>query len=245
MDRVFYNITKRAFIGILLLLSNYCNAQKDSVQAVFEKPLNLHIALHYSYLNWDLGYTGFAFSNTYIGGESIDLIGAVFNDDLGMAIGIEGASSGGARGSYVTGTYNVVQSYSSFYFKVEPMLNEYKLFNFSVPIKVAYSSVSYPDTFATAYTGGGYGGRNRRTLFNYGFPSISVGLNAFVNVFRKLSIGIGAAYRHGFGHSGNVAPQDYSNFSFNFIFRIKIYTRKIGKEKASGEDYYSPQLKYK
>jgi hypothetical protein len=245
MDRHFFNITRSIFIAALLLLSRYSTAQKDSLQVLFEKPLRLHIPLHYSYLKWDLGYSGFAFSNTYIGGQSIDLLGAVFNDDLGMAIGIEGASAAGSRGNFVQGTYNVVQSYSSFYFKVEPMLNEYKLFNFSVPIKVAYSSVSYPDTFATAYTGGGYGGRNRRTLFNYGFPSISFGLNAFVNVFRKLSIGIGAAYRHGFGHSGSVAPQDYSNFSFNFIFRIKIYTRKIGKEKASGEDYYSPQLKYK
>jgi hypothetical protein len=245
MDRYFLNITRSIFIGGFLLLAHHSIAQKDSLQVLFEKPLRLHIPLHYSYLKWDLGYSGFAFSNTYIGGQSIDLIGAVFNDDLGMAIGIEGASVTGGRGGYIQGTYNVVQSYSAFYFKVEPMLNEYKLFNFSLPIKFAYSSVSYPDTFAAVYNGGGYGGRNRRTLFSYGFPSISVGLNAFVNVFRKLSMGVGASYRYGFGHSGSVAPQDYSNFFFNFIFRIKIYTRRIGKGKASGEDYYSPQLKYR
>ena len=244
MNRYFLHIAKGVFIGLFLFLFNYGYAQKDSVETLFEKPLHIHLPLHYSYLKWDVGYTGFAFANTYIGGESIDLIGAVFNEDLGLAIGIDGASTVGGRGGYVPGTVRIVQSYSAVYFKAEPMFSANKLFNFSAPIKFASSSVSYPDTFGLA-NGGSYGGRGRRTTLTYRFPSISLGLDAFVNLFKGLSMGAGMAYRYGFGHSGSVAMQDYSNFTFSFEFRIKIYTRKIGKGKASGEDYYSPQLKYK
>jgi hypothetical protein len=235
MKRYFHSIVKSSLITIALFVFSYSNAQSDSVQSVFERMPKLRIPLHYSYLKWDFGYTGFAFNNTYIGGTSFDIIGAVFNNDLGLSFGLDGASKPRGRGVAFAQT-DIVQAYSSIYFKAEPMLNPDKLVNFSAPLKLAYSIVSYTNPYT-----GGYG---RRGLISYGFPSFSFGLNGFINMFKTLSLGVGADYRFGFGSRSAVATQDYNNFFFSFIFRIKWYTRKIGKGPASGNDYYSPQLKY-
>jgi hypothetical protein len=222
------------FISILLSSVN-ATAQKDSVHSIFQNPPHLGKLIRYSYLKWDFGYTGFNFSNTYLAGQSLDIIGAVFNDDLGLAMGIDGASA--ARGRFNAPT-DVAQSYSAFYFKAEPMLNPNKLFNLSAPIKFSGSVLSYTNPYASN-TG------RRSRLINYGFAAFTFGLNGFVNVFKAFSMGVGASYRIALKTNSAVSLQDYDNFAFSVIFRLKWYTRKIGKGTRSGNDYYSPQLQYK
>src|SRR6201998_3249261 len=118
-------------------------AQKDSCQSLF-KPVKLNI--RYSNLQWEIGYHGFVFNNAYLQGYNIDFIGIVFNE-VNFAIGIDGAGGRGGPGHNALPVQTTtVQSYSGFYFKIEPMLFPEKLINLSMPVKFGLSSLSYADT---------------------------------------------------------------------------------------------------
>src|ERR1700722_1012323 len=103
-------------------------AQKDTIHSLF-KPIKVYV--QYSNLQWEIGYSGYAFNHAYIPGSSIDLVGAVFNE-VNFAVGFDQA--GGNGSSLYT---NLVQSYSDFYFEVEPLLFPQQTVNFSMPIKIA------------------------------------------------------------------------------------------------------------
>ena len=72
-----------------LLFVNLVYSQKDSVHALFDQSPRIRLPLKYSYLQWELGYTGFNLGNTFLNGASVDLIGVVFNQDLDITVGFE------------------------------------------------------------------------------------------------------------------------------------------------------------
>jgi hypothetical protein len=214
----------------ILFIFNTCHSQRDSVHTLFSSSPHIKIPLKYSYLQWDLGYTGFLFSNNYVNGYSLDVIGLVFNEDLDIAAGFEG---GGSNYGYVP--IGMVASYSAVYIKFVPMLFPDKLINFSMPLKFSYSSLDVSNSNNPA----GYGGRRGR---GRGFPgehffSFTPGADVFINVFHFLSLGAGINYRFAFSTPGSYSWSDYNNASLSLIARLKLYPKKRNKPPS---DYYAP-----
>lgn len=221
------------FIATLFYCSSL-SAQKDTVQTLL-KPVKLNI--HYSYLQWELGYNDFFFGNTAIGGIGLDLFGIVFNNDADIAFGFD---EGGTGGGYRMGLVKVERllSYSDFYIKAEPMLFPDKLINLAMPLKFGAANLSYTDTAAITYN------RRRRTK-SYSFTMFEPGLFAYVNVFRKLSIGAGLSYRIALSSLSSPPISDYDNFTFSVLLRFKIYTRNKRKLAAQKDEYYTPDDRFK
>jgi hypothetical protein len=224
---------KHYIIACAALLSiSQLHAQKDSVESLFKAP---KLNVHYSYLQFEFGYTGFVFNGTYLNGTSYDLIGAVFNDDVDVAIGFDQCGGASRYSNSFSSTTTTVQSYSDFYIKAEPLLFPDKVFNFSVPIKLCVATLSYPIPMATG----------RRRTMSYGFAAATGGAFFYVNLFRPLSLGAGADYRLSFTSSSQVASNDYSNFSFSVLARLKIYTRATGRRLAAKKnDYYDSKDRF-
>jgi hypothetical protein len=212
-------------------LFNACYSQKDSVHTLFNGSPHICIPLKYSYLQWDLGYTNFLFSNTSINGYSLDVIGLVFNNDLDIAVGFEG---GGNRGGFGYSTVTTVISYSSAYIRFVPMLFPEKLFNFSMPLKFAYSNIGVTDTNIYA---AGYGRRGRRGGPGSTFFSFTPGAEVFINMFHFLSVGGGVNYRFAFSTPGYYPKSDYDNLSFSGTLRFKIYPHR---KTVRQMEYYAP-----
>ena len=226
--------------ALTLFNAGYC--QKDSVHSLFKGTPHIKIPIRFSYFQWDFGYTCYFFNNDYINGYSADLFGMVFNDDLDLAVGIDRASLN-ARGAAPQG----VVSYSGLYIKAEPLLLPYNLFNFSMPLKFAYSNIAVSNGANTGgYGGYGGGGRHRGGGFGGGgfgtpgnsFFSFTPGADVFINLFRFLSLGTGINYRFAFTTPGNYPKDDYNNFSFSILARIKIDSRKNEVKKQT--EYYTP-----
>lgn len=227
---------KQAKQYILLFATLFCftqlSAQKDSVQSLF-KPVKFNI--HYSNLQWELGYHGFVFNNAYLSGYSIDFFGVVFNE-VNFAFGVDGAGGRGRPGhNALPVKTTTVQSYSGFYFKIEPMLFPEKLINLSMPVKFGYSSLSFADTSAAAVTSG------RRHRQGVSFPSITPGVFGYLNVFPNINLGIGIDYRFALSTrtTSMATPSDYDNFSFSMLVRFRLYTRSKTKAAAKKGDYYA------
>jgi len=221
------------YITIVALLSiSQLHAQKDSVEALFKSP---KFSIHYSYLQFELGYSGFAFSNAFLNGSSYDIIGAVFNNDFSIAIGFDGASGSTRSMPYFSNTSTIVDSYNDFYFKAEPLLFPDKLLNFSMPVKLCVANLGYPI----------YNPNGRRRTRNYAFTAVTAGAYLYVNVFRALSMGMGADYRLSLSSSGSVSKSDYSNFSFSVLMRFKVNTHTTGRRLAAKKkDYYNPKDRF-
>jgi len=224
-----------AFLYVILLSSNLLFAQKDSVQALFSPP---KFNIHYSHLQWELGYNGFVFKNNYVGGIGVDLIGAVFNDDANIAIGFD---QGGTKTSIYSSLVSTirVQSYSSFYLKIEPMLFPEKVINISMPLKFGVSSITYIDT--TTYS---TSTSHRRRVRPTTFPSVEPGLFTFVNVFPNVNFGVGISYRVALSTTSAVAMSDYDNFIFSAQMRLKLFTRNHRKIAAKKNDFYDPNDRF-
>lgn len=223
---------------ILLLISlAVCSslfAQKDSIQALFQPP---KFNIHYSYLQWELGYNGFVFNNDYIDGVGFDGIGLVFNEDVDIAIGLDqgGRPYGGYGGRGAIFSNLLLQSYTGFYLKIEPMLFPDKVINLSMPIKLDFSSLSYTDT---ASINSGHHHHNRPLTF----PAVIPGVFGWVNVFPKVSLGIGVSYRIALKTDGVLPGSDYSNFVFSGMIRLKLFTRSHTKQAAKQNNYYAPPV---
>ncbi|HXP52722.1 MAG TPA: hypothetical protein VN922_22400 [Bacteroidia bacterium] len=212
-------------------------AQKDSVQSLF-KPVKLNI--RYSNLQWEIGYHGFVFNNAYLQGYNIDFIGIVFNE-VNFAIGIDGAGGRGGPGHNALPVQTTtVQSYSGFYFKIEPMLFPEKLINLSMPVKFGLSSLSYADT-STVITS------RRRHRLGVSFPSITPGVFGYLNIFPNINLGVGLDYRFALSEKtpGIATSADYDNFSFYMLVRFRLYTRKKIGANANKGDYYAPPERFK
>lgn len=221
----------------LFFLAATLQAQKDSIHALF-KPVKLGI--HYSNLQWEGGYTGYVFNHEYVSGLSLDFFGIVFND-VDLAIGIDEA---GNRSGYNKGipviNYNV-QSYSGFYFKIEPMLFPEKLVNLAMPIKFEASTLTYPDT-STFQPTTGYGRRGRRSP-SASFFSITPGVFGYVNLFPGFNLGAGVSYRFAFSMGDYGTFNDYNDFTFSVLVRIRVAMRK-NKVEPPKNDYYKPDTRF-
>jgi len=225
------------FVVTALLCSNGLFAQKDSVQALFNPP---KFNIHYSYLQWQLGYNGFVFSNTYLSGIGLDVFGIVFNDDVDIAIGLDQGGRNGRTGYHaaILAT-RTLQSYAGFYIKAEPMLFPEKIINISTPLKFGMSSLSYADTSTVAATG--YGRRRNRPI---SFFDVEPGFFAYVNVFPKVHFGVGASYRVALNTSSSISYSDYDNFVFSAVMRLQLDTHSKRKLAAKKNDYYTPSDRF-
>jgi hypothetical protein len=210
-------------------------AQKDSIHALF-KPVKLDI--HYSNLQWEGGYNGFVFNHAYLSGFSLDLFGIVFNE-VNFAFGIDEAGSGGGYGRGIPVINYNVQSYSDLYLKIEPMLFPDRILNLSMPVKFARSTDTYPDTSTVLAA---MGRRGRRSSVSY--FSITPGVFCYVNVFPGLNLGAGASYRVALTTSNTGSPEDYSNFEFSLLLRIRVAMRNKTKVKPPKNDYYNPETRF-
>jgi hypothetical protein len=246
--KVFYWCKK--YLSILLLIASVCRiniltAQSDSVKTIFKHTPSIKLPIRYSYLQWDLGYKGFFFQNTYLGGLNIDLIGVVFNDNIDVAIGIQHA--GGTQGFIGQVPTNTVQTYSALFLKFEPILFPVKLLNVSFPLELSASTISLNNALNGGY--GGYGRRHRGGGFGFGngysFFAFSPGVLGLVNIFKGISVGMGANYRIALSENGSLSSQDYDNFSLSVIVRLKLFTKRKPKSNSKqNNDYYTPPQRF-
>ena len=220
-------------ILILVLLSCTCQlfSQKDSIHSLFKAP---KFNVQYSYLQWEFGYNGFLFNSVFINGINVDFVGIVLNDDYNFAIGLE---QGGTRAGYRTPVFTnmVLQSYSGFYLKIEPMLLPEKTINISMPLKLGIGTLSYSDTSSYTQANGRRGRRNTGTSFTFFEP----GLFTFVNVLPTVNFGAGISYRVALTTSGAHPINDYDNFTFSALVRLRVFTRNKRKIDAKNNNYYS------
>jgi hypothetical protein len=217
---------------IPLLCSLHSLAQKDSTQALFSHPPKV-LTIHYSYLQWEGGYNGFLFNSTYIDGVGLDFIGVVFNDEVNIAFGFD---QGGRNGGRVTQAFTsrILQSYSDFYLKIEPMLFPENIINLATPLKIGTGSLTYSDTSSAASN---YRRHRNRPI---SFPFVEPGLITYVNIFPKVSIGLGLSYRIALATSSAAPAGDYSNFTFSALLRLELFTRNLRKIAAGNNNYAAP-----
>jgi hypothetical protein len=221
------------FFSFFAASTSFAQSEADSTKALFNN-------VHYSYMQWDLGYSGMNVRNQFVNGFDITLIGAVFNKHWFTGLGINGWITQTTPGSF-TEMPMKVDSYVSVYLDNEYLVRPEKLINFSFPLKIGYTGASGYDTIPTSqpyiinwnYTGSDY------YYYDCTFWTISPGANVFMNIFKPLSLGIGANYRFAFGVPKDGGKNaDYSSYSINAFLRYKFDTKLYMKRVLERQKEY-------
>ena len=124
------------FLTPLLSLSQA--SPTDSTQALFK-------GVKYSYIQWDLGYSGQSVKAQFVNAFDATLLGVVMNKKWFTSFGICGWVKKGDN-IYLTEKPPVLDSYVTMYLNNELLFKPDKLVNFSIPFRIAYTGVSGWDT---------------------------------------------------------------------------------------------------
>jgi hypothetical protein len=193
-------------------------AQTDSVDALFKdaKITGLHA---------DIGYSGVQMKGHGYNGVTVNYA-FILEHKFGIGMGID--SYGRRFGNGVitgvpTDAPNVYTSQQLYYLNFEYLLFPSRLVNLSFPVKVALASVSLFDTIAPSFsTSWSYYGK---TYYQHAdnFFTIAPGVNLHLNVFKAISIGVGANYRIAMGVNKVVGEdEDFSGPTFLAFVRFKL-----------------------
>ncbi|CAN5369316.1 hypothetical protein BH09BAC5_BH09BAC5_21860 [soil metagenome] len=228
------------FIGLLaqmpFLFAQTESGVSDSTKVLFKN-------VHYSYMQYDAGYSYIPVRNQNLNGYDISLLGAVYNNKWFVSVGFNGWVSPQTQQQYF-GTLPEppkVTSYMTVYLNNEYVIQPEKLINFSIPLKIGYTGVSGYDTIPTSQlyiSNWNFTGRNYYQ-YNAQFLTISPGANVFINLFKPLSLGVGTYYRFAFGVpkvAGN--NSEYVNIGFNAFLRFKFDTKAYTKKMLERQKEY-------
>ncbi len=219
-----------------ILLSQNETSSIDSTKVLFS-------GAHYSYMQWDLGYSRINMRNTGLNGFDVSLLGVVFNEKWFTSFGFTGwASSQNMINVNLTAVPPKIDSYVSMYLNNEFLIKPKNLINFSIPLKIGYGSASGYDTIPTNQiyiSNWNFTGRNYYR-YNGTFWSISPGVNILVNLFKPLSLGVGVNYRFAFGVPKVAGPDtEYSNYNIVAFLRVKFDTKTYtAKMLERQKEYY-------
>jgi hypothetical protein len=189
---------------VLLFLTAYpllLFSQTDSTRTLFKKfPKNLK-------WQWNLSFTDFNFKSAVLLGTSADLIGIVYKDHLHFALGIEEATNNIYLNPYYNDpkTYGGANYHAGYYALAEPIFRAKKLWFFSVPVKLLY----YQNMTGT------------KNNFTDGLTA-APGLNAGINLFKSLALGVGANYRFGLNGLFSSGTYVFNGDNYSLLLFLKI-----------------------
>ena len=184
-------------------------------------------------MQWDIGYSGLPVKGQFVNAVDATILGFVFNDKWFTSVGFAGWVSHKTN-NILTELPPTIDSYACVYLNNEYLVKPKNLINFSFPVKIAYGGATGWDTIFSSsstqsisnwnFTGTNY-------YQHYGdFWTVSPGINAFINIFKGLSLGVGANYRFAFGVAKEIgADSDLSGYSINAFLRLKFDTRAYMK----------------
>lgn len=194
----------------------------------------------YSYMQWDLGYSGFVMKNQYFSGFDASPLGFVFRKKYATGIGISGFSVQSLK-DYES-TPPPMKRHLSIYWNNELLLHPDRTINFSFPLRIGLASSVSLDTIPPGHyrIGNVYNAPNNVIYYHHlgKYFNMSAGANVFVNVFPGLSIGAGANYRMAFDVPRRLGTEkDFSGITIQAFLRIKLDTRQhtINKAKIQAE----------
>lgn len=206
---------KNIFSSLLTIISFAAFSQertekKDSVESLFGRA-------HYSYTQLDIGYAGFAFQDVMLNGVDFNY-GVALNNKFVISFGLDAAA---AQNVYLKQypNYNKELTYMQGQLTLEFLHKPNKLFNLSIPIKLAWANVNLRGMNSNNYG-------NYISATDDNFFVAEPGARIFVNLFPALSLGGGVSYRISFGSSLIGSDNDFRNYSVYALLRFKLFTRE-------------------
>lgn len=200
-------------------------------------------------MQWDLGYSGEPVKGQFINAVDISILGVVFNDKWFTSVGVNGWVSHKTN-TFLTTLPPKIDSYVFIYLNNEFLVKPKNLINFSFPIKIGYGGATGWDTIYSipstqAISNWNFTGKNYYQ--HYGdFWTVSPGVNAFINIFKGLSLGVGANYRFAFSVSKDIGTDsDLSGYSANAFLRLKFDTRAYMAKAMQRQKEYLKNLQDK
>lgn len=218
-----------------LLHSQETSAPTDSAKALFKSPV-------YSYINWDFGYSVLNIKNNPHNAFDLSIIGIVFNEKWHLSFGMTGFAKD-LKNVFPEESFPVIDSYIMAYLNNEFLLKPRKLINFSFPLRIGYCGATAWDTMFSysstqsvlnwKFTGKNY------YQHDGAFWTIAPGANVFINLFKGMSLGVGANYRFALDVPKELGTEsDMSGYSILAFLRIKYDTRAIIKRTMLRQQEY-------
>jgi hypothetical protein len=181
-------------------------AQSDTTEYLFKKA-------RFSYVQYHVGYQPMFFANGQTAhGFSIQMLGVVFNDKIALGLDFDGFTK---QQPYAIQSYPFHTMFMGMSLSIEPLIRPKKVLNFSFPVKLGYGGAQ---TYAISTP-------NFFTVKNPQFFVVAPSAIVWVNLFKPLSLGVGASYRMCFNKDAETFA-DYSGLSVNATLRLKWYTKE-------------------
>lgn len=197
---------RKILTGLLFSVFAYSAlyAQTDSTRSLF-KASSKNFKLQ-----WEEGFTAFAFKNALLTGTSTDFVGVQYKNIMHVSIGADQ----GTNNIYLNPGYNdpknytVVNAHFAYYLNVEPILLPDHLFNITIPVKLSY---------AANVTG-------HNSTYNDNF-NIAPGVNVMVHLIPNLCLGTGINYRFNMSTifvSSNIPNLTNDDYTLWLFLRITL-----------------------
>lgn len=193
---------KLIIASVLFFNFSLIQAQSDSTRTLFSKmPATLK-------WQWNESYDYYHFRAGVLLGTSTDLVGMVYKSKLHLALGIEEATNNIYFNPYYfhPNTYEGINFHTGYYLMAEPIFWPHSLCFVSVPVKFMYyqNLTGQKENFADGFT-------------------IEPGINAGINLFKPVALGIGANYRIGLTTLFSSEPSTvFTNNTFTFLMFLRI-----------------------
>ena len=196
----------------------------DTTQYLFKN-------LNYSYFQYTIGYEGMSFGpHDFVNGINMTILGAAFGNKISFGADVDMANRT-PNSSFSPGTnYPQTAAFVGCNLFVEPLIRPKKLINFSIPIKFGIANTSRWDTamdFGSQWNGSYYSSSLNYQVNQYSDNLVmtSVGVNCFVNLWKPVSLGVGASYRYSINMQTSNHADKYSGVSTFVLLRFKWDTR--------------------
>lgn len=215
----------KLLIFVFVTFAVLAKAQSDSTHTLFRSP-------KYSYMQYDIGYSRINTGVQSLNGFDMSFLGAVFNDKWLISVGATGWVSH-SRDNYLTQEPLRIENYVFVYLNNEYLIQPKKLINFSIGVKVGYGGIggwnSLPPCTSQCIINWNFTGRDYYNHYSE-LGMIVPGGNIFINLFKPLSLGLGANYTYMIGNSGSLGNREELN-SYNLLafLRIKLDTKAMYK----------------
>jgi hypothetical protein len=189
--------------------------------------------LHFTGFLIDAGYSNFAMYGQKSDGFSMSLE-AEFNEVWCTGLSIDTYSKRSVKFDTPVPVVNPSFSYTFASWVNEFRILRKEIINFSIPLKFGLSSFSYKDKYDDS------GNNNDKTILDDAAFSAEAGIHAWINVFKKLSIGGGVSYKwttdvQQVGGNNDFCGANY-HVKVRYIFKNKLKDDKIDGDKKSGSE---------
>ncbi|HTL81138.1 MAG TPA: hypothetical protein VL651_05515 [Bacteroidia bacterium] len=221
---------KKLFAVVSLFLGVYSlSAQSDDTTHYLFKNMKL------SYVQFSMGYERINFGKgDGLGAMYYEMFGLAFDNRIAIGLDLDGGNH--TYNSFTpTSSYPKTATYLGMGLKIEPLIKPKKLINFSVPLRVGFGMAARWDTTFEADHNmiAGFNStllNHQVTEYDYSLMYFSGGVNAFVNLWKSVSLGGGASYRYTCSLGNTLTQQDFSGLSYNVMIRFKFDYRAYNKK---------------